>query len=144
MNGLAQILGGLIAYGIGHITNAAIPVWKFPFVIFGTVTVIWGVIFLLFTPSDPMKATWLTEEEKAIALVRVAENETGINHHKWEWYQVKEAFTDPNFWLLNLTTIANNIVNVSSSILPLLSGSGPKTKSPGLLFLSCSRAPNPI
>lgn len=115
MNGLAQILGGLIAYGIGHINNAAIPAWKFPFLIFGSATVLWGVIFLLFTPSDPARARWLTEEEKAIALVRLAENETGINDHEWKWYQVKEAFVDPNFWLLNLTTIANNIVNVSSS-----------------------------
>lgn len=113
MNGLAQILGGLIAYGIGHIDNSALPVWKFPFVIFGSATVLWGFIFVLFTPSSPTTAKWLTEEEKAIALIRLAENETGVDDHEWKWYQVREALKDPNLWLLNLTTIANNIVNVS-------------------------------
>jgi len=68
MNGLANVLGGLIGYGIGSI-HAGIPAWKFPFIIFGSATVVWGFVFLLCTPSNPAKAKWLTEKEKAIAVL---------------------------------------------------------------------------
>ena len=112
MNGLANIFGGLIGYGIGSI-HAGIPAWKFPFIIFGSATIIWGFVFLLRTPSNPAKAKWLTEREKAIAVLRVAENETGIDNRKFKWYQAKEAFLDINLWLLNLLTIASCIPNVS-------------------------------
>lgn len=115
MNGLANILGGLIGYGIGFI-NADIPAWKFPFVIFGSITIVWGFVFLYFAPSNPIKAKWLTPEEKAIAVLRLAENETGIDNKKFKWYQVKEALIDPSFWLLNLNTLANCIPNVRARV----------------------------
>ncbi|KIM97181.1 hypothetical protein OIDMADRAFT_130322 [Oidiodendron maius Zn] len=114
MNGLANVLGGLIGYGIGSI-HAGIPAWKFPFIIFGSATVVWGFVFLLRTPSNPAKAKWLTEKEKAIAVLRVAENETGIDNRKFKWYQAKEAFQDINFWILNLLIIASCIPNGSIS-----------------------------
>ncbi|KAH8896863.1 MFS general substrate transporter [Thozetella sp. PMI_491] len=110
MNGLANILGGLIGYGIGFI-KADIPAWKFPFVIFGSITIVWGCVFLYFTPSNPTVAPWLTEEEKAIAVMRLVDNETGIDNKQWKWYQVKEALGDYNFWLINLMALANNIPN---------------------------------
>ncbi|KAH7007075.1 major facilitator superfamily domain-containing protein [Ilyonectria destructans] len=110
MNGMANILGGLLGYAIGFI-DADIPTWKFPFVIFGSLTIVWGVIFLFITPSNPTTAKWLTQEEKAIAVMRLAENETGIDNKQWKWHQVKEAVMDPRFWLLNLLALANNIPN---------------------------------
>ncbi|KAJ9151759.1 Major facilitator superfamily domain, general substrate transporter [Pleurostoma richardsiae] len=112
MNGLANILGGLIGYGIGFI-KADIPAWKFPFVIFGSATILWGFLFLWLAPSNPTKARWLTPEEKSIAVLRLADNETGIDNKHFKWYQVKEAVMDPAFWLLNLNTIANTIPNGS-------------------------------
>ncbi|PCG94221.1 Major facilitator superfamily domain, general substrate transporter [Penicillium occitanis (nom. inval.)] len=128
MNGMANILGGLIGYAIGYI-NAAIPAWKFPFVIFGSLTIVWGVIFTLLTPSNPTKARWLTQREKAIAVLRLAENETGIDTKVWKWEQVKEAFVDPRFWLMNLLTLANTIPNGGvSAFAPLIVNSFGFTK----------------
>jgi ACS family allantoate permease-like MFS transporter len=111
MNGMANILGGLISYGIGFI-HAGIPTWKFPFVIFSSITIVWGFVFLWLVPSNPTKATWLTQKEKAIAVMRLVENETGIDNNKFKWYQVREAFVDTNFWMLNLTVLASCIPNV--------------------------------
>ncbi|KAJ0413375.1 major facilitator superfamily domain-containing protein [Aspergillus carlsbadensis] len=120
MNGLANIFGGLIGYGIGSI-NASIPAWKFPFVIFGSATIAWGFIFLWLAPANPMSVPWLTEDEKAIAVLRLAENETGIDNRKFKAYQAKEALIDPNFWLLSLLTIANCIPNGGvSAFAPLI------------------------
>ncbi|KAH8669093.1 major facilitator superfamily domain-containing protein [Xylariales sp. PMI_506] len=120
MNGLANILGGLIGYGIGFI-HSGIAAWKFPFVIFGSVTIVWAIAFLFLAPANPTQAKWLTEEEKAIAVLRLVDNKTGIDTKRWKWHQVKEALRDPNFWLLNLTTLANNIPNGGvSAFAPLI------------------------
>lgn len=110
MNGFAQIFGGLIAYGIGYI-DAAIPSWKFPFVIFGALTVAWGFVFLAFAPSNPTQCRWLTEAEREIAVLRLVENETGIDNSTVKWYQVREALLDARFWLVNLYVLVNCIPN---------------------------------
>ncbi|KAI9734259.1 MAG: hypothetical protein M1834_002363 [Cirrosporium novae-zelandiae] len=110
MNGLAQIIGGPVAYGIGLIHND-VPSWKFPFIIFGAITVVWAIVFLFFAPPNPMKAKWLSPQEKVIAVERVAQNETGVDNKKFKWYQVREAFTDMKVWVLVLFTIASNIPN---------------------------------
>ncbi|KAH8205254.1 hypothetical protein TruAng_000501 [Truncatella angustata] len=110
MNGFAQIFGGLIAYGIGYI-DAAVPAWKFPFIIFGAATIIWGVVFTIFAPSNPTQARWLTAEEKEIAVLRLVQNETGIDNKTFKWYQVKEALLDSRLWLMNLFVLLNCIPN---------------------------------
>lgn len=110
MNGLAQILGGLIAYGIGYI-DSALPSWKYPFVIFGSATILWGLVFTLLAPSNPTQASWLTAEEKEVAVLRLVENETGIDNKTVKWYQVREALLDARFWVLNLYMLVNCIPN---------------------------------
>ncbi|CAI7636454.1 unnamed protein product [Penicillium glandicola] len=120
MNGVANILGGLIAYGIGHL-HAALPAWKFPFIIFGSITVAWGIIFILVTPSNPTKARWLSDREKEIAVLRVVENETGMDNKTFKMEQVREALVDPRFWLINLHCLANTIPNGAvSAFAPLI------------------------
>ncbi|KAH8669089.1 major facilitator superfamily domain-containing protein [Xylariales sp. PMI_506] len=110
MNGVASIIGSLIGYGIGHI-HASIAAWKFPFVIFGSATIVWGMVFFWFAPSNPTQARWLTAEEKEIAVLRLVENETGIDNKTIKWYQVREALADPRFWLINLYMLINCIPN---------------------------------
>ncbi|KAJ6124208.1 hypothetical protein N7471_011525 [Penicillium samsonianum] len=120
MNGVANILGGLIAYGIGHL-HAALPAWKFPFIIFGSITIVWGIIFVLVTPSNPTKARWLSAREKEIAVLRVIENETGMDTKTFKMEQVREALIDPRFWLINLHCLANTIPNGAvSAFAPLI------------------------
>ncbi|CEJ61255.1 hypothetical protein PMG11_09792 [Penicillium brasilianum] len=120
MNGVANIIGGLIAYGIGHL-HSALPAWKFPFIIFGSLTVVWGFVFLLVTPSNPTKAKWLSEREREIATLRVLQNETGIDNKTFKMEQVKEALLDVRFWLINLLCLANTIPNGAvSAFAPLI------------------------
>ncbi|KAJ5376446.1 hypothetical protein N7509_013332 [Penicillium cosmopolitanum] len=120
MNGVANIIGGLIAYGIGHI-NSALPAWKYPFVIFGSVTILWGIVFVVVTPSNPTKAKWLSTREKEVATLRVLQNETGIDNKSFKMDQVKESLLDIRFWLINLLCLANTIPNGAvSAFAPLI------------------------
>ncbi|KAJ5980089.1 hypothetical protein N7481_007387 [Penicillium waksmanii] len=120
MNGVANIIGGLIAYGIGHI-HSAFPAWKYPFIIFGSVTILWGIVFVVVTPSNPTKAKWLSTREKEVATLRVLQNETGIDNKSFKMDQVKESFLDIRFWLINLLCLANTIPNGAvSAFAPLI------------------------
>ncbi|KAB8254209.1 major facilitator superfamily domain-containing protein [Aspergillus pseudonomiae] len=110
MNGIAQVVGGIVAYGIGHI-KSDIPVYKFPFLIFGSVTVVWAVPFFLFAAPSPAAAKWLSSAEKDVAIKRVSENKTGLDNKEFKFYQAREAFMDPQVWILILFVIANNIPN---------------------------------
>ncbi len=94
-NGVAGIIGDLIAYGIGHVTKSAVPKWALIFIIIGSLTSLWGIYLLLFLPDSPASARFLTEDEKVIAIKRVAGNRTGTKNTEFKREQVAEAFRDP-------------------------------------------------
>jgi len=41
---------------------------KYIFLILGAVTVVWGVISTIFVPDSPGRVSWLSEDEKLIAV----------------------------------------------------------------------------
>ncbi|KAE8383163.1 major facilitator superfamily domain-containing protein [Aspergillus bertholletiae] len=109
-NSIAVAFGGLIGYGVAHIVGS-IPAWKWLFIIFGSTTVIWSIVFVLFIPDSPSSARFLSQPERAEAEQRVKVNQAPIKHDKIEWHQVWEALTDYKICILFLFQIANNIPN---------------------------------
>lgn len=100
-NGLAQIFGGLIAYGIAKGTSehgSSIEPWKIVFLLWGLTTVCLGAIFLFIIPDNQLNARWLSKEDRILAIERVRVNQQGIGNKHFKWYQVKEAITDPLVW----------------------------------------------
>lgn len=103
-------IGGLITFGIGHI-DSPISTWKFIYVILGAFTVLWGIAFLIIVPSNPSTASWLTPEERVIAVQRVLDNRTGTKSRTFVRAQVIEALTDPKILLLGLISFVNAIAS---------------------------------
>lgn len=62
-------------------------------------------------PDTPMKAFFLTEEERYHAVTRLASNKTGIVSKTWKWHQAIEAVTDIKTWILFLFNISINVPN---------------------------------
>jgi hypothetical protein len=62
-------------------------------------------------PDSPANATFLTEEERAIALHRLASNKAGFKSNKIKRDQIIEAFVDPKTYLLGIYILAANIPN---------------------------------
>ena len=81
------------------------------FIIFGIVTFLWGFVMLLRLPDSPTNASFLTDEERVIALARLKANKAGYKNNKIEWGQVMEAFTDPKTWFLAVFVLGCNIPN---------------------------------
>ncbi|KII84625.1 hypothetical protein PLICRDRAFT_355075 [Plicaturopsis crispa FD-325 SS-3] len=112
-NGFGAMVGGIIAFGMGHV-NTGISGWKWIFVINGLITTLWGVYVFFFLPTSPMEANFLTVEEKALAVHRIRKNHTGILNRTIKWNQIKEALNplqDPQGLLLFLIIFCNEVLN---------------------------------
>lgn len=115
-NGFAIILQSFIAYGIGHVHVHNVPVWRWFFIIFGLLGLVWAGVLWKFMPDTPMTAGFLNERERLIAVERLRENRTGIRNPTFKKDQFIEAFTDPKVWygffysiacVVPATTVAN-------------------------------------
>ncbi|KAF7591030.1 hypothetical protein BBP40_002048 [Aspergillus hancockii] len=108
-NGVGSMLGGLITFAIGQINS--FPVWRAVFLICGGVTIVWGVILMLFLPNSILSAKRFTIEEKILLIGRGKQNQTGILNRSIKWYQIREALLDAQVWLLFLFTLLNETIN---------------------------------
>ncbi|KAM0470669.1 hypothetical protein ACHAP7_009467 [Fusarium lateritium] len=108
-NGVGAMLGGILTYGIGQINN--FPVWKAVFMTCGGMTVVWGLVLLFFLPDSIMTARQFTLEERALLIGRSRLARTGVLNKNIKWNQIREAFIDPQVWLLVLFILLNEIIN---------------------------------
>lgn len=121
-NCIANIIGGLISYGIGHI-HSSLATWRVLFLILGAVTVAYSAVLWIFLPDSPIKAQFLNDREKKLAVHRTLENtSSAMDEDDFQTCQMWEALRDPQAWLLFLYTFSVNICNggittVSSSTL---------------------------
>lgn len=110
MNGFTEIFGSAIAYGLSGVT-LKFANWRILYVLFGALTVIHGVLCVLFLPNSPVQAKFFTQEQKVAVLLRTRKNQSGTQNTKWKGYQVLEIFRDPkvllNILLVLLTSIPN-------------------------------------
>lgn len=113
-NGLGQILGGLVAYGIARgsrLYGSKIAPWKALFIATGLLTSAMGILFLLFMPDNQLNAKWLSKRDRVLAIERVRANQQGIGNKKFKMRQLKEALTDPITWAFAFLSLAGNIPN---------------------------------
>ncbi|THW87072.1 putative MFS allantoate transporter [Aureobasidium pullulans] len=113
-NGWAQILGGLVAYGIARGTDAheaSIEPWKIVFLVTGLLTVVVGILFYFFMPDNQLNARFLTPDERLLAVERVRINQQGIGNKHFKMYQVKEALTDPLAWMFFFYALIADLPN---------------------------------
>ncbi|KAF9269215.1 MFS general substrate transporter [Marasmius fiardii PR-910] len=111
MNGLTQVCGGFIAYGVSFYDGSVIATWKIVYIVFGGLAVLVGIAVLLWLPDSPINAHFLTAEERVAALERVRDGQGGVANKKLKKEQVIEAFTDIRTWLVVVTTLLTSIPN---------------------------------
>lgn len=114
MNGFAGIFGGLLGYAIGHI-NSGLGRWMYVFLIFGAISLVWGIIFTFFMPDLPTTTRFLSVPETVVAVERVAANRQGVKNHHFKKYQMWQTFRDPKTWILFVMGIAAQIPNAAQT-----------------------------
>ncbi|KAJ5807978.1 major facilitator superfamily domain-containing protein [Penicillium riverlandense] len=97
-NGLAQIVGALMMYGLGH-QKMAIAQWKAMFIICGALTTFLGILFFFLMPAGPETAWFLNPQERLVATQRMQTETEGGDQTDFSIPQLKEAMTDIRAYL---------------------------------------------
>ncbi|ORZ24380.1 major facilitator superfamily domain-containing protein [Absidia repens] len=87
-----------VAYGITQIPTNHLQTWQLLFLIEGAPSVALAVLAAWYLPNDPETAKFLTEEERRVAVGRLAKDAGAANDHSWSWAQVYSVFTDWKAW----------------------------------------------
>ncbi|KAF9239490.1 MFS general substrate transporter [Melanogaster broomeanus] len=124
MNGTAQIVSGFLSFGSLHIHTNGFEPWQWFMIITGIITLILSVIFWFLFPDSPTTAWFLTMDERAKAVQRIKENQTGVENKHFKKEQFYEALRDPKTWLFALfaalDNVPNSLTNQSSLIIASL------------------------
>ncbi|EED79307.1 predicted protein [Postia placenta Mad-698-R] len=117
MNGAAIIMLGLIAYGTLHIHSSVLMPWQWLMIIFGIITFVVSILFWFFFPDSPATASFLTPEEKVIAIERIKVNQAGVENKHFERRVLRfvECFKDPKTWLFFFFAAISNVTNSLSN-----------------------------
>ncbi|KAJ4475567.1 MFS general substrate transporter [Lentinula aciculospora] len=111
MNGTAQIISGFISFGSLHIHTPNFDPWQWLMIITGAITFITAICFFLFFPDSPTTACFLTPAERALAVIRIRENQTGVENKHFKKEQMIEALLDPKTWMFALFSALDNVPN---------------------------------
>ncbi|PYH84597.1 permease of the major facilitator superfamily [Aspergillus uvarum CBS 121591] len=107
-SGWAAVFGGFFAWAIYHASHFR---WQGLFILYGAMTFVTGIFLFLFLASSPTEASWLTEEEKVIALKRVRSNKTGTELKTFNASQLREAMLDVRLYLIFLLLLSTGLPN---------------------------------
>ncbi|TVY34905.1 putative transporter [Lachnellula subtilissima] len=106
--GIATMFSGLIGYAVGHI-NTGLSKWQYIFLIFGAITISWGILIFFLLPDSPSTTRFLSTRERAVAVERVAANRQGIKNLTFKMYQAKQMILDPKTWILFIMALSSQI-----------------------------------
>ncbi|KAK6069353.1 MFS allantoate [Seiridium cupressi] len=123
-NGLATMIGALIAYGclsgVEAGVHIALPSWKIMALCLGCASIVYGAAMFLLVAPSLVEARFFTEEEKVLAVERLRENHQGIGSREFKWYQVREAFLDVRTWLYVTFVLTSQMPAAGLSLLSSL------------------------
>jgi MFS transporter, ACS family, allantoate permease len=106
------LVGQAFSYGAVQIGGAfKDSPWKWIYILIGSISMAYSLVYLLLFPDSPMKCHFLTDRERHIAVLRVRSNNTGIQTRAWKLYQIWDAFKDPQLWLLVIIKFAIAFAN---------------------------------
>ena len=108
--GLGVLVGALLLYAIGHIKGHLAP-WRYQFLIIGCVTCIWGIIIWFVLPDTPVRARFLSDRQKLVAVERIRFEQIGIENKTFKRDQLVETFTDPKTYLYLLIVFASSMTS---------------------------------
>ncbi|KIM75958.1 hypothetical protein PILCRDRAFT_98819 [Piloderma croceum F 1598] len=111
MNGTAQIISGFISFGTLHIKTGNFEPWQWLMIITGVLTLSTATAYWFLFPDSPTNAWFLTLEERVNAVLRIKENQTGVENKHFKKEQVIEALLDPKTWLFALFSALDNVPN---------------------------------
>lgn len=123
MNGLAQVVGCLLMYGIGKNSSLTLAPWRVLFLICGALTSAAGVFFFILMPNGPKDAWFLDARQKEVLSLRMVQDREGGDKTNFSVAQLREALADPKSWFVFafgvLVTMQSPVLTVNTCFQPL-------------------------
>ncbi|KAF2018080.1 MFS general substrate transporter [Aaosphaeria arxii CBS 175.79] len=118
---LSGAFGGLFAAGIAAaFKNNKWPSWRWLFIIEGIATVVFAFATAFIIPDWPATTKWLSEEEKALGVVRLVEDAGEEEEDISVFQSLKLAAKDYRVWLCILGQMSVQAVASLTNFLPTL------------------------
>jgi len=118
---LANAYGGVLAYGLSHITSGIAP-WRLLFILEGVPTCLLAIVVWFWLPDSPGTAKFLNEEQQKVAEARAQRQPRAVHIKGLDAKQLFAAFkdyksiipTDSSHWTLyaNQWCRLHDILNV--------------------------------
>ncbi|KAI8140043.1 major facilitator superfamily domain-containing protein [Fennellomyces sp. T-0311] len=116
-NGIALVVGGLISYGIGRMTNThGLANWQWIMIILGVITSAVGVFSFFFLIDNPKsKALNLNAEQEILVEERTRDNAV-VRTTTIKRDQIIEALKEVRFWCFCIACLLINLQNGAMTI----------------------------
>lgn len=120
-NGIASILGSLLAWALSFATKSHLYVYQILFLTVGLATVVTVPILYWRLDNNPAEARFLTPQERKWAVERLRDNNTGVETKEFKWAHVLETFTSPPIYFFFCITFCVNLgASVTNTFGPLI------------------------
>ncbi|KAF4500492.1 hypothetical protein FAGAP_3326 [Fusarium agapanthi] len=121
MNGVAQVVGCLLMYGIGKNTSLGLAPWRTLFLVCGAMTVVAGIAFFTLMLNGPRDAWFLSPREREVLSMRMARDREGGDKTSFSTSQLRETLMDPKawavFWFGVLVTMQSPVLTFASLVI---------------------------
>ncbi|KAI0355551.1 MFS general substrate transporter [Trametes cingulata] len=112
---LGGAFGGAIAYGVGLMNGAAgLQAWRWLFIFEGAPCCICAVVVYFVFPDYPETVSWLSPDERALAISRIA-GVASLGHHKLTWQEARDTLVDWRLYAHYLLFVAFSVGFASMS-----------------------------
>ena len=112
---IASAFGGLLAYGVFHIKDAALPSWAYLFILEGCLTCLLAIAAYFILPRDISQAWFFSAEEKQAAKSRILCSSMEVQNEKFEWYHALSEFRSIHFYARAVIALCFGILAQSSA-----------------------------
>lgn len=120
---VSSAFGGLIGAGVQYGLDGShgLHAWQWMFLIEGTVTVAVSLASIAILPDFPATTSWLSNEEKAVAVHRLRIHSGSVDEEKGSvLHGLKMAFLDYKVWLLTAIVILKTSAAAVTAFIPTL------------------------
>lgn len=120
-NGVASMLGSLLTWALSFANTPHLYIYQILFLTVGLATVVTVPILYWRLDNNPAEARFLNAQERAWAIERLRDNNTGVQTQEFKWSQVFETFYSPQiiFYFL-ITFCVNTGASVTNTFGPLI------------------------
>ena len=119
-SGGVNLISPLVNYGLGSI-QGSLAGWRTMYIFAGALTVLWSGVIWVWFPDSPATAKNLTEEERAMAILRLRRNNTGFENARLLPQQIWETMMSYQFWsvfvLSMLCSTGSGVSNTFASLI---------------------------